>query len=44
LGYGGLVIIPRALRLTLGHSIKVVRFPGNVAYIIDVILLLIYGE
>jgi hypothetical protein len=44
LGYGGLVIIPRALRITLGRRIKVVRFSANVANIIDVILVLIYGE
>jgi hypothetical protein len=37
LGYGGLVIIPRALTRILHSRIKVVRFSCNVAYLIDVV-------
>jgi len=44
LGYGGLVIIPRSLGITLGQRIKVARFPANVVYLIDVNDVLMYGE
>ena len=44
LGYGGLVIIPRSLEITLGQLIKVARFSANVAYLIDVNVVNIYGE
>jgi len=44
LGYGGLVIIPRALQITLGPRIKVGRFSTNVGYLIDVLADDIYGE
>jgi hypothetical protein len=44
LGYGGLVIIPRALPITLGPWIKVARFSANVGYLIDVLTVDIYGE
>ncbi len=44
LGYGGLVIIPRSLGITLGQRIKVARFPANVAYLIDLDDVLMYGE
>jgi hypothetical protein len=44
LGYGGLVIIPRSLGITLGQLIKVARFPANVAYLIHVNVVNIYGE
>ena len=44
MGYGGLVIIPRSLGITLGQRIKVARFPANVVYLIDVNDVLTYGE
>jgi len=44
LGYGGLVIIPRALRIILHSRITVARFSGNVVYIIDVMLVVIHAE
>ena len=44
MGYGGFVIIPRVLSLTLHSRIKVARFPANVAYLIDVILVVIHTE
>jgi len=44
LGYGGFVIIPRVLSLTLDSRIKVARFPANVSYLIDVLLVVIHTE
>ena len=44
MGYGGFVIIPRVLSLTLHSRIKVARFSANVAYLIDVILVVIHTE